>query len=88
KLLLERSGFTITKIFYQRNIADIFKSIGFILKYNWKAEKIGKWFINYPNNGGFGSLLQILLYPLALFQSTIRQSGRITIISIPKRDNE
>lgn len=77
--LLTESGFDHVQIVHQRNILNVFGSLGIALRQLRPKSKLAERLIDCPNR--LGMWWQLLLAPAAIFLAMLRQGGRLTIIA-------
>jgi len=77
KKLLEKNGWKVHKIFYQRQLNDFIASFGYYLKEKNKNSKLSEQFISFPNVCGKTGLR--ILFPLSYLISLFGKTSRMTI---------
>ncbi|WP_186776126.1 class I SAM-dependent methyltransferase [Rubripirellula reticaptiva] len=78
KLLLD-NGYTDVQIIHQRNVLNLFGSLGIVLKRFRLTENLGQRIMRYPDSPRF--IVQLILAPVAQTLAFLRQGGRLTIIA-------
>jgi 2-polyprenyl-3-methyl-5-hydroxy-6-metoxy-1,4-benzoquinol methylase len=76
KMMLERSGWQIERMFHQRVLSNLIASIGHVLQDKQCAPRLARRLIDFPKRPG---LKQVLLYPLACLLAAFGQTGRMTV---------
>jgi len=76
--LLKKNGFEMKKIIYQKTFANVFLSIKIVINNN-RLPKFLKTFLSSIFN--WNNVYYFLTLPIAMLLSTLKQSGRITIIA-------
>ena len=82
KKVLDKGGFEIEHIYYQKNMNNIFGSAAYIIEEYFKKNTLSRYLLTFPNASN--RFFRFLLLPLNLFFEIIGQSGRITIVARPK----
>lgn len=82
KKVLDRGGFEVEHIYYQKNLNNIFGSAAYIIETYFKKNPLSKYLLTFPNTSN--RFLWAALLPFNLFFEIIRQSGRITVVARPK----
>jgi SAM-dependent methyltransferase len=80
---LERGGWRMDRIFYQRDVDNVVASLGYLLEDHRLFPRLAQTLRDFPRYGG---RKHIPLLPLSYFLSAIRQTGRMTIWARPKND--
>jgi len=81
--LLQEHGFTVERIYHQRNIDSILGSIGNRLISRGHTGSMARAWADFPSKtvGPARFVIRPLLQPLAWLFSALRQSGRITVLA-------
>jgi len=74
--LLERGGWSVTRIFHQRVLSNYIGSIGFWLEAIGAPTWLSRWVVNLSAHPGY---YHLTLYPLAWLLSLFGQTGRMTV---------
>jgi 2-polyprenyl-3-methyl-5-hydroxy-6-metoxy-1,4-benzoquinol methylase len=74
--LLDRSGWRLEKIFYQRDLRNLLGSLSYVFSDRGIFQRLARRFSGFPERGG---RLSLLLHPLALALSALGQTGRMTV---------
>ena len=82
-LFLRKAGFHIIRIRYPANLFPVIGSIGCVLKGYFGENRIATALINYPAHPGL--VARLLLLPAQKILSSLKQSGRITVVARPVR---
>lgn len=82
RMVLERGGFILTRLFHQRLLSNIFKSLGNRLADQNAPPGFCRFFYEFPEKGW---KRHYVLYPLAFFLGLLGQSGRMTVWAKRKR---
>lgn len=81
--VLERGGWQLDSIFYQRDVDNVVASLGYLLAdsklFPWLAQRLS----SFPAERG---RKYVALLPLSYFLSLIRQTGRMTVWARPLND--
>ena len=85
KLLLEKSGWKLQKIYHQKVVINFFVSFGYFLSDIGIRNGISNWFINFPKR--HGGIKHRLLFPFAYLLALFGQTGRMTVWA-QKVDND
>jgi 2-polyprenyl-3-methyl-5-hydroxy-6-metoxy-1,4-benzoquinol methylase len=80
RLILEKTGWKVVKIFHQRTLSNLIASLGFALKDLKMTPTLASKMIAYPETS---ATMQYLLYPMALLLSVMGQTGRMTVWARP-----
>lgn len=73
--ILDKSGWTIQKVYHQRSVGNFIASLGYVLR-DRGLHKIGNRFVDFAERGGRGNYL---LFPVAFLLSALGQTGRMTV---------
>ncbi|MBN9787545.1 class I SAM-dependent methyltransferase [Pseudonocardia sp. TMWB2A] len=74
--LLDRTGWTVTKIHHHRTVSNLVASLGYVLiDRGWS--KAGTMLVNFPERGG--RLGALVLFPLSFIMAALGQTGRMTV---------
>lgn len=76
KMVLEKGGWQMERIFHQRILNNLIASIGHVLQDKQCAPRLARRLIDFPRRPG---LKQVLLYPLACLLAAFGQTGRMTV---------
>lgn len=76
RLLLERCGWRMERIFHQRTISNIAGSLGYLLPDRGPVGGLARVLRSFPERGGWAPYG---LYPLAYLLSVFGQTGRMTV---------
>ena len=74
--VLERAGWKVSRVVYQRDIRNIIGSIGYSLRDHGRFPRLADWMSRFPERGG---RVYYLLHPLAFALAKIHEAGRITV---------
>lgn len=81
--LLNKAGWSVEKVFHQRNINNLIVSFGYLLR-DQGFKKIGQKFIDFPRKAGYWIYIY---YPISYILSIFGQTGRMTIWAKPVINN-
>lgn len=76
RLLLERCGWRVERIFHQRTVSNLVGSLGYLLPDRGPVGGLARTLRRYPERGGWAPYG---LFPLAYMLSAFGQTGRMTI---------
>lgn len=76
KMVLEKGGWQMERMFHQRVLNNLIASIGHVLQDKQCAPRLARRLIDFPRRPG---LKQVFLYPLACLLAAFGQTGRMTI---------
>jgi 2-polyprenyl-3-methyl-5-hydroxy-6-metoxy-1,4-benzoquinol methylase len=74
--VLERGGWRVERLFYQRDLKNVIASAGYWLEDRNIIPRLARWLKKYPDREGSASLL---IYPLSLALALLHQTGRMTV---------
>lgn len=75
--VLEDSGFHQIEVIHQRTLLSLMGSIGMVILSLIPRNRMGTWFLRYPEQPRL--TIQLLLAPLAILLSVLRQGERLTV---------
>jgi 2-polyprenyl-3-methyl-5-hydroxy-6-metoxy-1,4-benzoquinol methylase len=76
QITLDQGGWTIEKIFHQKNLNNFIASLGYLLQDRGLFPRVAKHFLEFPEKPG---KMRFPLFPLAWLASFFGQTGRMTI---------
>lgn len=81
--LLEKGGWTMKRVFHQRQLNNLMASVGYRLKDRRASSLFAEKLIGFPESGG---KLHYALYPVSYLLSLVGQTGRMTVWAQRKDD--
>ncbi|CAK0745768.1 Class I SAM-dependent methyltransferase [Gammaproteobacteria bacterium] len=78
--LLAEAGWRVERITHQRNLLNLFPSLGYRRQSRHADDRLTHWLIHYPERGG---VVKAVLYPLAVLLAAFGQTGRMTVWARP-----
>lgn len=77
--ILSELGYSQIQVLHQRNVLNVLGSLGITLKRWGITRRLGERILRYPDNPRMA--IQLLLSPLAMALSFLRQGGRLTVLA-------
>ena len=74
--VLDRAGWKLSRVVYQRDIRNIVGSIGYCLRDRGRFPRLAAWMSKFPERGG---RIYYALHPIAFVLAGLREAGRITV---------
>ncbi len=74
--VLERAGWRLSRVVYQRDVRNIVGSLGYRLRDRGRFPRLAEWMATFPERGG---RIYYLLHPLAFVLAKLGAAGRITV---------
>ncbi len=76
QLVLERSGWVVERLFHQRNISNLFASVGYVLEDRETMFPLANLLQRFPEASG---VTRYATYPLAALMAWLGQTGRMIV---------